>query len=383
MPDMRAILCAGSSLLLVALLATSENVAAATEETEAERDRLRGRIDTLQQKLDQTRDERDAARAALRPVEKRISHQLRAQRKTQEELAASNRKLRQLDQRRQTSRASLTQQRQALARHARAAYMLGQQDQLKLLLNQQDPAAFGRVLTYYRILADARASRMSEIKQDLVQLVQLETRVARQSKTLQTVQTRHQRESRELEMSRRDRAELVASLNREIRSDSQEIARLKRDEKRLDQVMTDMPRAASFDPGTQRFGHARGRLPLPVQGRVTARYGTRRQLGDLKWRGIFLATPSGSEVKAVFDGRVVFADWLQGYGLLLILEHGDGYMTLYGNNEGLTHQVGDQVKAGSVIALTGKTSNISQSGLYFEVRHQGKPRNPLRWCRRG
>jgi septal ring factor EnvC (AmiA/AmiB activator) len=122
---------------------------------------------------------------------------------------------------------------------------------------------------------------------------------------------------------------------------------------------------------------------LPVRGRVTVRFGTRRPYGDLRWKGIFLATPSGKEVKAVFSGRVVFADWLQGYGLLLILEHGDGYMTLYGNNESLTQQTGDRVEAGNVIAVTGNTGNIARSGLYFEVRHQGKPRNPLRWFRRG
>lgn len=371
------------SLLLAGLMAITGSAGAAANENEAEREKLRGRIDSLQQQLEQTRKQRDAAQAALRPVERRISQQLRAQRKAREEIVTSNKKLRGLRKQQQSSRVALTRQRQALARHAHAAYILGQQDQFKLLLNQQDPAAFGRVLTYYRIYADARASEMKEINQDLRQLSLMESRISRHTQNMQLVEDRYHRQSRELEKSRHTRATLLASLNREIRSGTQEISRLKRDEKRLDTVMTELPEAPSLDPNGQRFAGARGRLPLPVQGRVTARFGTRRQLGDLKWKGIFLATPSGREVKAVFGGRVVFADWLQGYGLLLILEHGDGYMTLYGNNEGLIQQVGDKVEAGSVIALTGNTGNIARSGLYFEVRYQGKPKNPLRWCRRG
>ncbi|MFV1998115.1 MAG: murein hydrolase activator EnvC [Acidiferrobacterales bacterium] len=370
-------------LLLASLLAVTANVGAATDESKAERGKLRERIDTLQLKLDQTRSERDVARATLRPVERRISQQIRAQRKTREEIAASNTKLRRLRKQQQSSRVALTRQRKALAIHARTAYVLGQQDQFKLLLNQQDPASIGRVFTYYRLYANARVTRMNAIKQDLGQLVQLESRISQHRKNMLLVEDRHRKQSRALEKSRQSRATLLASLNREIRTGAQEIARLKRDEKRLDKVMAELPEVAVRGPNGRRFSGARGRLPPPVRGRVTARFGTRRQLGDLRWKGIFLATPSGREVKAVFGGRVVFADWLQGYGLLLILEHGGGYMTLYGNNEGLTRQLGDRVEAGNVIALTGNTGNIAQSGLYFEVRYQGKPENPLRWCRCG
>ncbi len=385
MPAMRSTVTSRlfPSLLLASLVAVCSNAGAAADENDAKLMKLRAHIETLRQKLEQTRDERDVARAALRPVEQRISQQIQVLRKTRKELSSSNQKLSRLNTRQQASRAVLTRQRQALARHARAAYVLGHQDQLKLLLNQQDPATFGRVLTYYRYFADARVSRINALNKDLKRLTQMETRISRHHQRLVSIKQRHQRESRELERSRHTRAALLASLNREIRSSAQEIASLKRDEKRLDRVMAGLPDVAPSDLSGQGFARARGRLPLPVQGRVTVRFGTRRPQGDLKWKGIFLATSSGKEVKAVFGGRVVFADWLQGYGLLLILEHGDGYMTLYGNNESLTQQAGDQVEAGSVIALTGNTGNIARSGLYFEVRHQGKPRNPLRWCRRG
>lgn len=369
-------------LLWPCLIAASHGALAA-DANDAELKKLRGHIESLQQKLDQTRDQRDVARAALRPVERRISQQVRALRASKTELATANKKLGKLHTRQQTAAIALYRQRQQLGQHARAAYALGQQDQLKLLLNQQDPAAFSRVLTYYRYFADARVSRINSLKNDLRQLTQLQNRISHQRQQLLTIQQRRQRESQELNNSRRARATLLASLNRELRSGAEKIARLKRDEKRLDNLMRGLPDSTPRDVTGNKFARARGRLPLPVRGRVTIRFGTRRPLGDLKWKGIFLSTPTGREVKAVFAGRVVFADWLQGYGLLLILEHGDGYMTLYGNNESLTQQVGDQVEAGNVIALTGNTGNIARSGLYFEVRHQGTPRNPLRWCRRG
>ena len=370
------------SLLLASLIATTGSASAA-DTNDAALVKLRGQINSLQQKLDQTRDARDAARDALRPVERRISQQVRALRATKAELVASNKKLGKLRTRQQSATIALTRQRRQLSQHARAAYTLGQQDQLKLLLNQQDPAAFGRVLTYYRYFADARVSRINSLKHDLRQLTQLQYRISLEHQQLQSIHQRRQRESQSLDQSRLARATLLASLNSEIRSSTEEIARLKRDERRLDNLMMGLPDVAPRNLHGNKFARARGQLPLPVRGRLTVRFGTRRPLGDLKWKGIFLATPSGREVKAVFGGRVVFADWLQGYGLLLILEHGDGYMTLYGNNESLTQQVGDQIEAGSVIALTGNTGNIARSGLYFEVRHQGKPRNPLRWCRRG
>lgn len=365
------------------LIAAAISAPAVANENDAELSALRKNIQSLQLKLDQTRDARDEARAALRPVERRISNEIKALRGTNRELVASNNKLGQLKRRQHSARISMRQQSQELGLHARAAYVLGRQNQLKLLLNQQDPTTFGRMLTYYRYFADARSSRINILKNDLRQITQLESSVLRQHRTLVLIKQRRQRESKKLQQSRYNRASLLASLDREVHSSTQKIARLKRDENRLDNLMRGLPPVAARNLRTNKFSLARGRLPLPVRGRVTVRFGTRRPLGDLKWKGIFLATATGKEVKAVFDGRVVYANWLQGYGLLMILEHGDGYMTLYGNNESLTQQVGDQIEAGSVIALTGNTGNIAQSGLYFEVRHQGKPKNPLRWCRRG
>jgi septal ring factor EnvC (AmiA/AmiB activator) len=375
---------ARSTLLLLSISAVLVNPASAEPENNDEALReLRNRIERLQQQMDSTRDERDAARNALRPIERRISRQLRELKKTNTELRTANQKLHQLQRKRVAARQRLGRQRAELASHAQTAYTLGRQDYLKLLLNQQDPAAFSRVMTYYRYFTEARANDIQGLQADLAQLTRLETSISRRTRQLEAVKARHARETSALEQSRSTRAVVVASLNKELRTQQNEISRLKRDQRRLDNLLVDLPDVSFPTNASGTFRSHRGRLPLPVSGRVTARFGTRRQQGDLKWKGIFLATGGGREVKSIFGGRVVYADWLSGYGLLLILEHGDGYMTLYGNNESLYPQVGDRVEAGQVIAVTGNTGNIARTGLYFEVRHQGRPHDPLRWCRRG
>lgn len=370
-------------LTLAVLLLLAIPVPADAEKTDEELRQLRNRIESLQKNLEQTREERDTARDALRPIDRRINRQVRQLRKTQSELQKANQQLVRLNSNRQSTRSRLNSQRTELGTHARAAYAMGSQDYLKLLLNQQDPAAFSRMMAYYRYFTEARATRIKDLQQDLVQLSQLESRIGQRKRSLTAIEARHQREAAALKQSRQTRGALLASLNRELRSKSQAITRLKRDERRLENLLKGLPEVAFEKDRGGGFRGQRGRLPFPVSGKVSARFGTRRPHGDLRWKGIFLSTRSGREVKSIYGGHVVFADWLAGYGLLLILEHGDGYMTLYGNNESLYPQVGDRIEAGQVIAITGNTGNIARNGLYFEVRYQGKPRDPLRWCRRG
>ena len=143
--------------------------------------------------------------------------------------------------------------------------------------------------------------------------------------------------------------------------------------------LTSLPAMAPAAPGA-RFASLKGRLPLPLAGRVTARFGDDKGIGQLKWRGAFIAAREGQEVRAVHRGRVAYADRLRGFGLLLILEHGDGYMTLYGHNQSLYREVGEWVDAGQVIAAAGNTGDAPQAGVYFEIRHDGEPDDPLRWC---
>ncbi len=347
--------------------------------------KLRARIDTLQVELNETRGRRDAVREEVRGLEQRIGGMLNGLRQTGAQLRDNEKKLARLRTRAARERGNLEIQQTHLKRQVYMAYVMGRQEYPKMLLNQQNPAGVSRVLTYYRYFNHARAERIGTIETTLTRLDTLGQQIREQGRELETLRATQREQKAALETSRARRALLLASLDREVHSRAQEIERLRGDEKRLEQLIeglktvlpeTTLPRGAGAH-----FARLRGRLPLPTRGRILARYGSQKNVGNLKWRGLFIAGHEGQDVIAVFPGRVVFADWLRGFGLLLILEHGDGYMTLYGHNQSLHKGVGDWVEAGEVIASLGSTGDVTQPGLYFEIRHNGEPRDPLIWCK--
>lgn len=350
-------------------------------------EQLRARLRSLQDSLDKTRGQRDAQREALRDLERRIGGTLLT--------------LKQLDRQRTIETTRLTSARTAQARaqdqmsgqmrqlqdEARAAYILGQQEYLKLLLSQKDPASISRVLTYYEYLQRARAAHIAAARTALSRLAVIEAQIKRRQSALLTVRNEQAAKQQALMVSETERRKLLAHLDRKVISQSQQIETLRQNEQRLSRLvkgiqsaMVDVP-AVPLPGLDSRFGDYRGKLPLPVRGRILDRFGDPKHIGDLKWQGLFLAAPEGRKVVAVFRGRVAFADWLRGFGLLMIIDHGNGYMTLYGHAQSLYMQAGDWVEAGQVIASVGNTGGTSQPGLYFEIRHDGKPGDPLKWCK--
>ena len=371
--------------LAALVFAYSTAVAAATQNEEQLR-ALRTHIESLQTDLNETRGERNEARAQLRESERRIGHQFKSLRDTETRQKSDSARLAALQQARTRSRAELGTRRQELEQAVRAAYLLGKQDYLKLLLSQDDPARVSRTLTYYRYLTQARAARIKGIETALSRLDVLEKQIAERVQELAALRTRHLEQKAALEATRTERRALLAQLNERVRDRSQEIERLKHDEDRMARLVRELRTALNRAPAPELpAGKASvrkgGRWRLPVQGRLVARFGSPREIGDLRWRGIFLATPEGQEVKAVTRGRVAYADWLRGFGLLVVLDHGGGLMTLYGHNQSLYKGVGDMVEAGEAIAASGNTGGPAQPGLYFEIREHGEPRNPLDWCR--
>lgn len=353
----------------------------------AELKALRSRLATLQKELDATREERDQSRAALRDVEREIGEQHRRLKDLERQQRTLNTRLSELKAKQANERAAIRGQRDELGRTARAAYVLGRQEYLKLMLNQQDPAGVSRALTYYRYLQEARLTRVRAAHDALEQLVQLESQIDERARALEALRTRERDEARTLAAARARRAALLAKVETRLSSQTQELERLRRDEQALAAVVKKVRSYVADIPPVPptglngRFPENRGKMPLPLRGEISARYGSPKNLGDLRWRGLFLAAPEGREVQSVFRGRVAYADWLRGFGLLLILDHGDGYMTLYGHNQTLYKEAGDWVEAGQVIASTGSTGGPPRPGLYFEVRHNGEPRDPLQWCR--
>ena len=369
---------------LAALLLTIATPLGAERDNDEQLRALRTRIEALQVELNEMRGARAEARAQLRDSERRLGSQLKALRDTEARTKSESARLSGLQSARTRARTELATRRQELDQAVRAAYLLGKQDYLKLLLNQDDPARVSRVLTYYRYLAQARAVRIEGLDTTLVRLQILEQQIGERVQDLAALRTRQLEQQQALKVTRSERRQLLTQLNEQVRDRSQEIERLKQDEERIARLVRalrdEIARAPVVQAKVEKPG-ARGRWRLPVEGRIAARFGTSKQVGDLRWRGIFLATPEGQEVKAVTRGRVVYADWLRGFGLLLVVDHGAGLMTLYGHNQSLYKGVGDRIEAGEAIAASGNTGGPAQPGLYFEIREHGEPRNPLDWCK--
>ena len=371
---------------LAVTLLTSFAPATGADDAEQLR-RLRSRIEALQKELNDTRDQRDAVREELQRQERRIGELLRRLREIDTRLAHDGDTLDALTRDATAERRQLDAQMQALATQVRAAYTSGRDEPLKLVLNQESPAAVSRLMTYYRYLNTARLARVTQLRQTVGRIEALQNAIGAQTQALASARKEQLQEKSALEAARQRRTELLAQLDRRVRNQSEEIARLKTDEQRLERLLQEiksytLPTPPGL-PTATRFAQAKGRLPLPLAGRVLARYGETKQVGDLTWRGIFVAAPEGGQIQAVFRGRVAYADWLRGFGLLLILDHGDGYMTLYGHNQSLHRQVGDWVEAGQPIAAAGRTGDAPASGVYFEIRHNGKPYDPLQWSALG
>lgn len=357
----------------------------ANADTAGELQQLRDRIQVLQQQLDETLGKRDAEQAALRELERKIGGLHRSVQRLDAEIENETEKLQKLRRQKRQAQASLRTQSTQLEKQVRAAYATGKQEYLKMLLNQKDPGDMSRVLVYYRYLNRARVAQIREIEDGLTALQQLAQQIDTRTRTLESVRADQAAKKTALNATRTERSKILAALERQVHTQSQEINRLRQDEQRLEALLNnlrdylkDMEQVPQLET---RFSDVKGSLKLPATGRITARYGSPKNVGDLRWKGIFLAGAEGREIASVFRGRVAYADWLHGFGLLLILEHGDGYMTLYGHNQSLYKEVGDWVETGQVIASSGATGNPLQPGVYFEIRHNGEPHDPLRWCK--
>lgn len=377
-PARRTALC-----LAVFVFIASAPVFAERNNDEQLRD-LRARIESLQTELNEMRGARAEARAQLRDSERRLGKQLKTLRDIEARAKSESARLTALQTARTRARAELATRRRELDEAVRASYILGKQDYLRLLLSQDDPARVSRMLTYYRYYAQARAARIQGLDTNLARLHDLEQQISGRVQELAALRAQQLEQREALQATRTERRQLLTQLNEQVRDRSQEIERLKQDEERIARLVralrAEIARAPVTEPKIEKPS-SRARWRMPVQGRITARFGAPKQVGDLRWRGIFLATPEGQEVKSVTRGRVVFADWLRGFGLLVVVDHGSGLMTLYGHNQSLYKAVGDRVEAGETLAVSGNTGGPEQPGLYFEIREHGEPRNPLDWCK--
>lgn len=349
--------------------------------------RVRAVIRTLEQELRSARADRTQASRALEEHERAIAAIAAEQRRLDATAHALDAQLARLGETRRELEASASLEREALGQHLRVAYALGREDRLKLLLQRRDPAAISRLLRYHAYFTRERRERIAALETTMARLRGTEQAMAAESRRLAAVREQQAARREALSAERARRAEAIAALDAEMSDRRLRLESLQRDRARLTALVKKLREALSditpeLEP-PRSFEALRGRLPWPVSGRITRRFGTPRQDADLAWQGVVLEARQGQQVRAVAHGRVVFADWLRGFGQLVILDHGGGYMSLYGHNESLLREPGEWVNPGDALATVGDSGGHARSGLYFEIRHDGRPQDPARWCDSG
>jgi len=369
--------------LLLALTAAAENDELA-QVKEQELEEVRERISSLKQSMDAASSQRDKVTGDLQAAEVSIAEKRSRLRDLERERAFTEKRRSELDRKVTDNEAELDREIEQLGRQLRAAYMSGDQERLKLLLNQQDPATLGRLMVYYRYLNDYRSSNIDTVSDRIRELALLRSQVAAEEARLSEIAKTRYAELSRLNNAQEQRQALLTTLRARISNEGQEIDHLAAQEKDLARLIAELTSILSDYPISSEnpFSEHKGRLTWPVAGNLLHDFGQPRVGGGLRWNGVVLAAPRGREVRAVYHGRVAFSDWLAGLGLLVIIDHGDGYMTLYGYNESLMKNAGDWVAPGDVIATVGDSGGQQRAGLYFEIRKGTQPVNPRHWVTR-
>lgn len=367
--------------LATALLAGSLGVAQDRRESEAALSAVRKEIKELQDRIARETARRDEGAQALRAAEVEIAGATRKLAELRVGVRTQETARRDLLQEAERADRRLAAEREALARQVRSSYMTGREELFKLLLSQESPAALGRMLVYYDYYNRARSVRIDLVAGELAKLAELERDTTRVEAELAALEKSQAQEVAALEKSRDEREAAVAKLTTEIRDDNAAVSKLRAEEQRLADVVTRLREVmAGFPVDTDEpFASSKGKLAWPVQGRVAGAFGQSRGAGPVRWNGVLLEAAAGTAVRSVHHGRVAFADWLQGLGLLIIVDHGGGYLSLYGHNEALLKESGDWVEPGEPIAQVGDSGGQARAGLYFELRHNGEPIDPNAW----
>ena len=394
----------GVAPFLAAALFLSAFAAAAPREAE-DLGALRARIDALNSELDQKEATRRESRDALRESERAISDAGRELRSLETESHAAQDELKGLTARRRGLSEGLEQQQVALARLLSARYAAGSpeamRDVLRVALSGRDPNDAARELYYLGVVARAAARLLGQFRGDARELEKVSQAVAEKVARLEAIEAEKRVERQKIVAESRARKRVLDRLAGDIRAGRREIKGLVADESRLARLVEEIGKVLSAKPGagyarrrgtsTEKipeagapgadgpFSSLRGKLRLPVRGELLSRFGSPRTEGGGSSKGVFIRSTEGQQVRSIAAGRVVFADWMRGFGNLLIVDHGETYLSVYANNEALLKQPGDAVSAGEPIATVGSTGGSAETGLYFELRHLGKAFDPLRW----
>lgn len=377
----RLLFLAGLCLLL--LVSPPSRAAGDAGKTEDELARVREQIRTLEAQTRRDQARRKDLDKQLRGAEEEASRIRGQLSSTRRQLAIAGRKLAGLNQQLEKTRTELERQRSDLVAQLRLAHISEGDELLRVSLNQQDARALGRHLTWLGYLARQRSELLASVQASLETLERDRAAVERQQAELAQLEGRRRQQLAELEKARGARAAVINDLDRQLKSGNRQLGRARSEAQALQKLLRDLERQIARNQQGPAVvpGKPLGKGRWPVKGRLLADYGQVRAGGQLRWDGVLISAPAGSDVVAVRNGRVVYADWLPGLGQLLVIDHGGGWLSLYGHNQDLVHAVGKQVAAGEVIAHVGDTGGQPRPALYFEVRRNGKPQNPHQWVK--
>ncbi len=353
--------------------------------------KTRTRLEQLQRDIKRTHTEissantrKSALQQQLRQAELDLGRLQRDIAANQRAMAANRQELESLDKQRVELEQARDAEQARIALELKTAWQLGQQSQLKVLLNQENPNTVARAMAYYRYFFRARNELIAGYRETLQQLQDLALRITATREQLASRQSTLEQQQAGVVTAQKEREQAVASLNKSIATKGEQLKQMEQDRKELEAVLKAIEQAVAdmaVPKDYQPFKATRGKLAWPVSGKRSNSFGRPRNEGKMRWQGVTIPAKVGTTVKAIHHGRVVYADWLRGSGLLIIIDHGDGYMSLYAHNQSLLREVGEWVVAGTPISTVGNSGGQEQAALYFEIRHQGKPVNPTAWCK--
>ncbi|RUO50356.1 peptidase M23 [Pseudidiomarina aquimaris] len=373
-------------LISLLLLVTTESSAwqNASQETAAE---TQARIDAIARELErrsaamqQRARELSATEKQVQQLDQRIAAVASQLAELATSLQRTNQRIDQLQQQQRQLIAEQKQQQQWLAKQVDMAYRIGEHDLLKLILNQEEPAEIERLHGYYGYFNRARLQKLDELKATQAELEEVTAQVASEQQQLAQQKQQQEQQQQRLEQEKSEQQKLVRQLAQEQRQDQSRVAQLEQDQRELENVLAAIIAALRDEPQLDGLRQLKGKMSWPTQGNVQRIFGRSRS-GGVKWKGILIDAAEGTPVKAIADGRVIYANWMRGFGLLLVLDHGDGYMSLYGHNQTLLPNVGEVVRRGEEIARVGQSGGRESPALYFEIRLKGDPVNPTQWVR--
>ncbi|MBV7317497.1 peptidoglycan DD-metalloendopeptidase family protein [Shewanella sp. NIFS-20-20] len=375
LPNIKACIIAGFFIL------ASPTEANELSRRQAELKQIQQEISKQHNAVSKTTKQRQQLQALLKQDELAIAAIARKAAKTRGQLADTQKQLEQLNSQFVELNAAQDKQQKTLAKQLSGAYLAGNHDYSKMLLNQQQPATIERMLAYYQYLNNARISAIETLKQTVADLQRVQQQqLAHQDQLNQLILTQQQQQE-QLANEQIQRQQTLTQLQRTLNSQGAQLEQLQLEEGSIKHLMQQATKVMDAHPNMEGLAKSRGKLAWPVNGKVQASFGSQRS-GRVNWKGVLLKAPEGRVVEAIASGKVIYADWLKGFGMVLVVDHGQGYMSLYGYAQALLKNVGDSVAKGERVALVGQSGGQTEPGLYFEIRHKGQAIDPANYCRR-